>query len=399
MSSLPFLVVNAGSSSLKLALIEPASGRSLSQAIAENLLTPQSRVRLQGDPGETQQIAESDLNHRQALELILPKLEALASLEAPLPGVGHRVVHGGEHFRSSVRVDQEVLRKIESCNQLAPLHNPWALKGIHSLLESRPGLPQVAVFDTAFHQTLPPHSFRYALPETLYTKGHVRRYGFHGISYAYLLEETAARLGRPAESLSLLLAHLGNGCSACAVREGRSVDTTMGLTPLEGLTMGTRSGDVDPNLLLYLHDTMGLSLEDGTSLLNKQSGLLGLSGRSNDMREILEGVQSGDPACLLAFEVFCFRLAKGLLGLTASLDRVDALVFSGGIGEHAAAVREKTLSHLRLLGVVIDPERNAQHGAESAGLISAPESAFPCQVVPTNEELRIAREASRLLLP
>jgi acetate kinase len=257
----------------------------------------------------------------------------------------------------------------------------------------------VAVFDTAFHQTLPPKAFMYALPHELYEQHKIRRYGFHGSSHGYVAEQAAQRLGRPLVELELITAHLGNGCSACAVQGGRSVDTTMGFTPLEGLVMGTRSGDVDPNLHQYLVDHTGRSLNQVTELLNRRSGLLGLSGKSNDMRSLLAAREQGDGRARLAIEVFCYRLAKAILALSAALSRVDALVFTGGIGEHAAPVRAETVQALQILGIELDSELNLGDGGSSEGRISRQSSRVPVFVIPTNEELVIARETARLAAP
>jgi acetate kinase len=364
------LVINCGSSSLKFALIEPESGDVVRRGLLE---------RLSGDGA-----------HARALDDVL---ETLAGER--FSAVGHRVVHGGEHFSASVALDGAAIETIRGCSELAPLHNPANLAGIEAARERFPEVPHVAVFDTAFHQTLPPRAFLYAIPYELYETSKVRRYGFHGTSHRYVAEEAARRLGRPLAEVELVTAHLGNGCSACAVRGGRSVDTTMGLTPLEGLVMGTRSGDVDPNLHEFLHDRAGLSLAEVTNLLNKKSGLLGLSGTSNDMRTLLAARERGDARAALAIGVFTYRLAKAVLALTAALGRVDALVFTGGIGEHAAPVRAETLDGLRVLGPVLEPELNAAHGAASGGRITRADSRLLALVVPTNEELVIAREAAR----
>jgi acetate kinase len=365
------LVVNCGSSSLKFALIEPESGEVIRKGLSE---------RLSGDGA-----------HAWALDAVLDELEG-----RKVAAVGHRVVHGGEYFSESVVLDDDSIAKIESCSELAPLHNPANLIGIRAARERFPGVSHVAVFDTAFHQTLPPKSYLYAIPYELYEKHKARRYGFHGTSHAYVAAEAARRLGKPLEKLDLVTAHLGNGCSACAIRAGQSVDTTMGLTPLEGLVMGTRSGDVDPNLHDFLVDRAGLTLAEVTELLNKKSGLLGLSGTSNDMRTLLEARERGDARGTLAIAVFTHRLAKALLGLAAGLDRIDALVFTGGIGEHAAPIRAETLAELGVLGAVIHPELNATNGVASDGRITSEESRLLALVVPTNEELVIAREAARL---
>jgi acetate kinase len=390
------LVINSGSSSLKFALIEAGSGRITRQGLAERLGTEVARLRthaIDGDGAETS--AEKPMpgaGHAEALE------EILAHLGARQPNaVGHRVVHGGESFKGSVVLDDGAVERIRACNDLAPLHNPANLLGIEIARRKFPALGQVAVFDTAFHQTLPPRAFMYAVPYDLYERHRVRRYGFHGTSHAFVAGEAALRIGKPLEELQLVTAHLGNGCSACAIKGGRSADTTMGLTPLEGVVMGTRSGDVDPNLHQFLADQTGRSLSQITDLLNRESGLLGLSGASNDMRTLLQARDRGDARAALAIDVFCYRLAKALLGLCAALERIDALVFTGGIGEHAAAIRAETLAQLRVLGPTIDPVRNAAHGAATGGRITADGSPLLCLVIPTNEELVIARETARLL--
>ena len=308
------------------------------------------------------------------------------------------MVHGGEAFSASVVLDDDAVERIRACNDLAPLHNPANVLGIELARRRFPELEHVAVFDTAFHQTLPRKAFMYAVPYDLYERHRVRRYGFHGTSHSFVARrERRTRIGKPLEELQLLSAHLGNGCSACAIKEGRSVDTTMGLTPLEGLVMGSRSGDVDPNLHQFLADQTGRSLSQITDLLNRQSGLLGLSGASNDMRTLLDARERGEARAALAIDVFCYRLAKAVLGLCAALDHVDALVFTGGIGEHAATIRAETLAQLGVLGPVIDPVRNAAHGAATGGRITADRSPLLSLVIPTNEELVIARETSRLL--
>ena len=385
------LCINCGSSSLKFALIEPASGRVERHGLAERLGTKDASLKLDG--GASERLAPGS-DHAAALDKILELVD-----QSQLLAVGHRVVHGGERFSESVRIDEEVLAGIEACSALAPLHNPANLVGIQAARARFPELPQVAVFDTAFHHRMPPKAYFYAVPYELYTRYELRRYGFHGTSHRYVAEEAAARLERPIEELMLLTAHLGNGCSACAVSGGRSVDTTMGLTPLEGLVMGTRSGDVDPNLHDFLAQRSEMSLSEITELLNRKSGLLGLSGESNDMRTLLAARESGSERARLAIDVFCYRLAKGLLGLCAALRRVDALVFTGGIGEHAAPIRAQTLRELAVLGAEVDDELNQEHGRSVKGRITTSESRLLSLVIPTHEELVIAREAARLANP
>lgn len=390
MTTRAILVLNSGSSSLKFALIDPDTGAVLAQGLAERLGTDGASLRFQA--AEELPLGER-AGHDVALRAVFERLRKTHDVAA----IGHRVVHGGEYFSESVRVDASVLAQIRQCCELAPLHNPANLLGIEAASVYMPELPQVAVFDTAFHQTLPPRAHIYAVPYELYTQHKIRRYGFHGTSHFYVSQEAARRLGKPVESLQLLTAHLGNGASACAVKAGRSVDTTMGLTPLEGLVMGTRSGDVDPNLHEFIAARTGLKLQEITSLLNRQSGLLGVSGTSNDMRTLLGSAREGDVRAQLAIDLFCYRLAKALLGLCAALDRVDALVFTGGIGEHAATVRADTLAQLGVLGAVVDPRLNEAHGESGTGRITAANSSLLALVVPTNEELVIARETARLM--
>lgn len=388
-SSAEVLVVNCGSSSLKLARVEPHAGVVVAHALAERLGTPEASLGWR--PGERRDVP--GLDHAGALSALIRGMD-----RAGLVAVGHRVVHGGEAFRRSARIGHDTLEAIERVSELAPLHNPANLVGIRAGLAAFPEVPHVAVFDTAFHQTLPPKAYHYAIPLELYQRFGVRRYGFHGTSHAYVARAAAERLGRPLVSLQLITAHLGNGCSACAVRGGESVDTTMGFTPLEGLVMGTRSGDVDPNLPAFLAKRLGLDLEAVTRLFNQQSGLLGVSGESNDMRRLLELEAGGNARARLVVELFCYRLAKALLGLAAALERVDALIFTGGIGENAAPVRARTLAQLSVLGARLAPDLNELHGAVSDGRITSLDSTLLALVVPTNEELMIARETIQTCL-
>ena len=285
-----------------------------------------------------------------------------AHADVRLLGAGHRVVHGGERFTSSIRVDDRVIAAAAPAQHLAPLHNPANMAGIEAVRAVLPDLPQVAVFDTAFHHTMPPHAFRYAVPEEWYTRHGVRRYGFHGTSHRFVSERAASMLGRPPGELRLVTAHLGNGCSATAVRDGVSVDTTMGFTPLEGLVMGTRSGDVDPGLLGYLAGRTGMNVDELTHALNVDSGLEGLSGVGNDMRTVVAAAADGNERAQLALDVFVYRLSKAIAGLVVGLERLDALVFTGGIGENSAVVRSRVLSRLGFLGLAEDPEANADDG-------------------------------------
>jgi acetate kinase len=388
------LVVNCGSSSLKLALVDPSSGARPWQATAERLGGSSPSLTLQRANEAKRKQALDVGTHEHALDVALRELPDL-----PLAGVGHRVVHGGEEFHESTRIDARTISAIEACSDLAPLHNPANLEGIHATLQRLPKLAQVAVFDTSFHHSMPAHAYLYALPYALYEQRKIRRYGFHGTSHRYVAGRAAELLGKPLSALNLLTAHLGNGVSATAIAGGYSVDTTMGFTPLEGLVMGTRSGDVDPSLHQYLATHAGMTLEAVTDMLTEQSGLLGLSGESNDMRNLLELAGQGHARAALAINVFCYRLAKGLMALCAGLPALDALVFTGGIGENAARVRELTVERLALLGAVLDAEHNAAHGRTSQGIISSQLSRIRVLVIPTNEELEIARETVRLLEP
>ncbi len=380
------LVVNCGSSSVKFALIGVRRETLILSGIAERLGSPEAEMSWKaGEERARKPLPGADLVTalQEMIGILPPNLQVVA--------VGHRVVHGAEAFARSVRLDDDVLAAVTRCNDLAPLHNPANLAGIRAAQKVFPDTPHVAVFDTAFHQTLPKRAYLYAVPYEWYEKDGVRRYGFHGTSHRFVAGEAARRLGRPLESLGLITAHLGNGCSACAVEGGRSVDTTMGLSPLEGLVMGTRSGDVDPSLHEFMAARRGWSLERIMRALNRESGLLGLSGLSNDMRTLVDAGAGGSERAQLAIDVFCYRLAKSVSALSAALSQLDAIVFTGGIGEHSPDVRARTAKHLRILGVDLDPALNAAHGAASAGRISRA-GARTCLVVPTNEELMIARE-------
>jgi acetate kinase len=383
------LVVNCGSSSLKFALLEGATVRA--EGVFERLRSPEASGRWQiGGVAGSGEFPEAD--HARVLAESVTLLEKAFGSPVRVDAVGHRVVHGGEFFSEATLINHEVISKIEQCRNLAPLHNPAHVVGIRLARRLFPDVPHVAVFDTAFHQTMPRHAWLYALPYEMYQRYAVRRYGAHGTSHAYVAGQAADALRRPLAELQLITAHLGNGCSACAVREGKSVDTTMGLTPLEGLMMGTRSGDVDANVIQYLRRVSGMPSEEVTRMLNHRSGLLGVSGVSNDVRAIEQAAREGYERASMAIELFCYRLAKGILAMAAALDRIDALVFTGGIGENAAGIRARALGHLRFLRPVLDPELNAVHGAGANGRITRPESPLRCIVVRTSEERAIAAQ-------
>ncbi|MDH1262025.1 acetate kinase [Pseudomonas sp. GD03944] len=387
------LVINCGSSSIKFALVNEAHSQFPLSGLAERLGGPDAVLHWQRG-GERDSLMMPNGDHRSALAQLLPLVQGAAG--GKLHGIGHRVVHGGEHFTSASRLDDSALRAIRATAPLAPLHNPANLLGIEAAMKVYPDLPHVAVFDTAFHQTLPEHAFRYALPESLYRQHGVRRYGFHGTSHRFVSHRAAELAGLSIGDSSWLVAHLGNGCSTCAIVNGQSRDTSMGLTPLEGLVMGTRSGDVDPNLHSHLARTLGWSLEQIDTLLNKESGLQGLSGLSNDMRSLEQARDQGHAGATLAIEVFCYRLAKSLAAMSCALSTLDGLIFTGGIGENSPLIRSKTVAHLKLLNLTLDSEANARTIRGIGGPIHA--KGHPrVLVVPTNEERQIALDTLALL--
>ncbi|WP_444999493.1 acetate/propionate family kinase [Halomonas mongoliensis] len=387
----PILVINCGSSSIKFALVPETPDQPRLSGLAERLGGIDARLKGVDAEGNAYSLSLNGADHAEAMVAILEQLGDARPL-----AVGHRIVHGGEHFTQATRIDAAVLRAIEATGALAPLHNPANLVGVRATLELFPELPQVAVFDTAFHQSLPPRAYRYALPRYLYVQHGIRRYGFHGSSHAYVSGRVDALSYR--SHGGWLIAHLGNGCSTCAVWQGRSLDTSMGLTPLEGLVMGTRSGDVDPGLHAHLARQLGWSLERIDTLLNKESGMLGLSGLSNDMRRLEQAAAEHHAGAELAIEVFCYRIAKSLAALSCALPRLDGIVFTGGIGENASAVRARVVAALPHFGLGLSALANAdtvggQEGRIDAGGIDTPE----LWVIPTDEEGQIAFETRQLL--
>lgn len=391
------LVINCGSSSVKFALF--AGDRTAAKGIVERIGTPDSSGSLEipGQPRIPLSVPPG-ASHASALAAVLDALRRhpdLASLE--IEAIGHRVVHGGDLFSAPTRITPQVLHEIIDLAPLAPSHAIANATGIEAATTVFPGVPQVAVFDTAFHQSIPPEVHHYALPPEFHRDHRVRRYGFHGTSHAWVAARAIEILGLPADLHRILTAHLGNGCSATAVLDGRSVDTTMGLTPLEGLVMGTRSGNVDPNLHSYLQRRTGMTLDEITHLLNHRSGLTGVAG-VNDMRHLAELHGTGDPTARLAIDLFTFRLARELCGLCAALGGPpQAIIFTGGIGENSPLIRSETIARLGALGATLDPALNATHGAGTTGRIS-PENSLPAVlVVPTNEELAIATATRRLI--
>lgn len=386
------LVLNAGSSSLKYQVVDPASGAAPVHGIVERIGSGSARLTHADPSGEGTQDLDAD-DHRAALAAVHDALDGSGIGASGLRAVGHRVVHGGPRLTRAHLVDDAVLAEIEHLARLAPLHNPPAVEGIRSARAAYPGLPQVAAFDTAFFAGLPPTAATYAVDRALLEREEVRRYGAHGISHEYVAAEAARLLGRPEASLVVL--HLGNGASAAAVRAGRPVDTSMGLTPLEGLVMGTRAGDLDPGILLHLMRHAGLDLDALEDLLHHRSGLEGLAGR-HDFRDLLAAIDAGDAAARTAYDVYCHRLRKYVGAYLAVLGGADAVVFTAGIGEHVARLRADALAGLTRLGISVDPARNAA-SATGPRRISPDDSPVAVLVVPTNEELSIARQAVALL--
>lgn len=386
------LVLNAGSSSLKFEIINDLWKR-LARGEVERI-GKQSTVSIESASGETKHIDTPVPDARAAVDLVLR--EALPANEA-IDAAGHRVVHGGERFRDSALITPEVLDDIRDCVELAPLHNPANIRGIEAVREVLgPSVPQVAVFDTSFHQQLPERAYLYALPYSYYQRFKVRRYGFHGTSYRYLWSRYLALTGKAAEHSKIIALHLGNGCSMCAIDGGRPIDTSMGFTPLEGLMMGSRSGDIDPALVAFLGEKLGQNAEGIEGILNRESGLLGVSGRTNDMRDLLKAAhEDGNSRAELAIEMFCYRARKYVGAYLAALGGADAIVFSAGIGEHTPEVRAKICENLGWCGLTIDDARNAAAiGKEAA--IGAPPSAIGVWVIPTDEELMIAQDTCHI---
>jgi len=382
------LVINCGSSSIKFALLLEDQEFRI-HGLAENLGTPEARIKGVTVGNEPVDIRIPNADHKQALEV---GLERLANYKPD--AIGHRIVHGGTLTKAELLTD-DIIERIRQATPLAPLHNPAHLVGIEATKRLFPDLPQVAVFDTAFHQTMPEHAYRYAIPKFLYTEHNVRRYGFHGTSHAYV-SERGSELAGSFKQGGWLTAHLGNGSSTCAIWNGQSVDTSMGLTPLEGVVMGTRSGDVDPSIHSFLASNLGWDIYKIDKMLNSQSGLLGLSNLSNDMRTLIEASEQGNEDATIAIEVFCYRLAKSLAALSCGLPRIDGLFFTGGIGENSAYIREKTLTYLPHFGFNLSKEQNNNLKRGTEGRIDAG-TGPQIWVIPTDEEGRIAKETEHVV--
>ncbi|WOG26739.1 acetate kinase [Endozoicomonas sp. 8E] len=394
MSTDSILVINCGSSSLKFAVINPTTEEEKINGIAERLDSSEAVLRWKVN-GEKGSQALGLAAHEAALEALMGLLREEGLVEG-ISAIGHRVVHGGEKFSKSCLVTDEVLQAIEDGTKLAPLHSPANLAGIRAAQKIFPGLPNVVVFDTAFHQTMPAEAYLYPIPYSLYKEHGVRRYGFHGTSYRYVGQAAADMLGLDINDSNLVVAHLGNGASACAIKNGKSIDTTMGLTPLEGLVMGTRSGDVDPNLFNFLNKTLGYTLEEATDLLNKKSGLLGLSEMDSDCRVIEDAAAQGNERAQLTLDVFCHVLAEKVAGFAAAMGKIDALVFTGGIGENSSVIRKNVIERLSIFGFKVDNKLNDETFRGKSDVITE-EGSTVAMVVTTNEELMISRDTQALI--
>ena len=394
------LVINCGSSSLKFQLIDSETEKCIAKGLCERIGIEGSRITYTPDGGEKEQTVTPMPNHTEAIRLVLealtnPKTGVVKSLDE-IGAVGHRIVHGGEKFAVSTIITDDVMKAIEECNDLAPLHNPANLIGINACKKLMPATPMVAVFDTAFHQTMPEEAYMYGLPYEYYEKYKIRRYGFHGTSHSYVSRKAAEVLGKKYEDLKIIVCHLGNGASVSAVKNGKCVDTSMGLTPLEGLIMGTRSGDIDPAIMEFIAHKEGKNIDEIMTVLNKKSGVYGLSNNlSSDFRDLEAGYNNGDAHCIRTMNTYCYRVAKYIGSYVAAMNGVDVICFTAGIGENAPLVRSLVCEHLGFLGVSIDEEANHKRGEEIA--ISTPDSKTTVMVIPTNEELAIARETVSLV--
>ncbi|QKS72055.1 acetate kinase [Paenalkalicoccus suaedae] len=389
------MAINAGSSSLKFQLLEMPSEEVVTKGIVERIGMNDSIFTIEVDGEKKKEVADI-LDHAEAVKILLDKLTKYSIINSldEIEGIGHRVVHGGEKFNDSVLITDDVINGIEEVSELAPLHNPANLTGINAFREVLPNVPAVAVFDTAFHQTMPEESYLYSLPYEYYEKYGIRKYGFHGTSHKYVSERAAEMLGRPVDNLRLLSCHLGNGASIAAIQGGESIDTSMGFTPLAGVTMGTRSGNIDPALIPYIMSKADLSAEEVMDVLNKKSGMLALSGFSSDLRDIELESNDGNDRAKLALDVFTSRIHKYIGSYAARMHGLDAIIFTAGIGENSEFIRSQVLKGLEFMGVYWDPALNKIRGEEA--FINYPHSPVKVIVIPTNEEVMIARDTVRL---
>jgi len=395
------LVLNCGSSSVKYQLIDSDKEHALATGAVERIGMSGASLKQSRFDGDKLHYVGEILDHTMAIENVLAVLmsrnHGVIKDRKEIDAVGHRVVHGGEKFKESVLITPEVMETIKDCIDLAPLHNPHNIKGIQAAQRLLPDIPQVAVFDTAFHQKMPPHAYMYALPYSLYRKYSIRRYGFHGTSHRYVSRVAAEMIGKPYDQLRIITAHLGNGCSMAAIQNGNSIDTSMGFTPVEGLVMGTRSGDIDPAIILHVMGQEELTLAQANTLLNKHSGLWGISGISSDAREIIEEAENDNKRAQLALDVMTYRIKKYIGAYTAAMGGLDVLVFTAGIGENSPVVREMACKGLELMGLKIDPDKNKQ-AIKKQMEISTKDSKAKVYVIPTNEELVIARDTRDIVL-
>ncbi|MCM3572201.1 acetate kinase [Mesobacillus subterraneus] len=389
------IAINAGSSSLKFQLFEMPSEEVITKGIVERIGLKDSIFTISVNGEKNKEVTDIP-NHEVAVKILLDKLTSLGIIQSldEIEGIGHRVVHGGEEFSDSVLITDEVLQKIEELSELAPLHNPANLTGIRAFQQVLPNVPAVAVFDTAFHQTMPENSFLYSLPYDYYKKYGIRKYGFHGTSHKYVSQRAAEMLGRPVEHLRLISCHLGNGASIAAIEGGKSIDTSMGFTPLAGVTMGTRSGNIDPALIPYIMEKTDKNADEVLDVLNKESGMLGVSGFSSDLRDIEDEAEKGNERAELALKVFADRIHKYIGSYAARMCGVDAIIFTAGIGENSSAIRARVLQGLEFMGIYWDPALNKVRGEEA--FISYPHSPVKVMVIPTDEEVMIARDVVRL---
>ena len=395
------MVLNCGSSSVKYQLIDIEKTYVLAKGMVSRI--GMSGAMLVHKPHDRPEVTISGemLDHIMAVEHVIAMLlspnHGVIKDKSEIGAAGHRVVHGGEKFPDSVLINSEVMQVLRECIELAPLHNPHNIRGINACIKLLPGIPQVAVFDTAFHLKMPPHAYIYGIPYVLYKRYAIRRYGFHGTSHFYVSRRAAKMMHRPIEELNIITCHLGNGASMSAVKGGVSIDTSMGFTPLEGLLMGTRSGDLDPAIILHVMAREELALNEANTLLNKHSGLQGISGVSGDMRDIIQEVEKGNSSAQLALDVYCYRIRKYIGAYAAALGGLDALVFTAGIGENSALIREKCCENLEFLGIKIDEEKNNEAGGPQANEIQTDDSKVMIFRIPTNEELVIALDTKRVV--
>lgn len=394
------LVINCGSSSLKFQLIDSESEQCIAKGLCERIGIEGSMITYAPEGGEKEKTVTPMPDHTEAIRLVLQALTnektgVVKNLDE-IGAVGHRIVHGGEKFANATIIDEDVMKAIEECNDLAPLHNPANLIGINACKSLMPATPMVAVFDTAFHQTMPEEAYMYGLPYEYYEKYKVRRYGFHGTSHSYVSKKAAEVLGKDYNALKIIVCHLGNGASVSAVKEGKCVDTSMGLTPLEGLIMGTRSGDIDPAIIEFIAHKEGKSIDEIMTILNKKSGVLGLSNNlSSDFRDLEAGFDKGDEHAVRTMKTFCYRVAKYIGSYVAAMNGVDVICFTAGVGENGPLVRNMICDYLGYLGIELDQEANQKRGLDIQ--ITTPDSKTKVMVIPTNEELAIARETVRLV--